>query len=73
MRTVLKTERMLKSLWHLGISLIGLYELKHHKTTLSKILAVGLIGFHADAAICDWLNKPTALQRILMNFTIKEK
>ena len=58
-------ERILKSLWHLGISLIGLYELRNHKTLTSKVLAVGLIGFHADAALCDWLDKPTTLQRIL--------
>jgi hypothetical protein len=72
MRTFVNDERILKSLWHLGISLIGWYELKNHKTLISKVLAIGLISFHADAAICDWLDKPTALQRILMHIT-KEK
>jgi hypothetical protein len=58
-------ERAYKSAWHLLIAAVGVYELRNHKTTLSKILACGLIAFHADAAVCDALGKPTTLQNIL--------
>lgn len=64
---IINNERILKSLWHMGLCLVGLYELRNHKTAVSKVLAVGLIGFHADATLCDWLDKPTMLQRLLMN------
>ena len=58
-------ERVYKSLWHLLIAGVGVYELRNHKTKLSKVLACGLIAFHADAAVCDALNIPTTPQRIL--------
>jgi len=58
-------ERAYKSLWHLSISLVGLYELKTHRTKLAKALAVGLIAFHLDAALCDALDIPTTPQRFL--------
>ena len=58
-------ERALKSAWHLLIALVGVYELRNHKTRTSKVLACGLIAFHADAAICDALDRPTTLQRLL--------
>jgi hypothetical protein len=58
-------EKILKSVWHTMIALVGVYELRNHKTQASKVLACGLIAFHADAAICDALGKPTALQRFL--------
>ena len=58
-------ERILKSAWHAMIALVGLYELRNHKTKASKILACGLIAFHVDAAVCDALDKPTTLQRFL--------
>ena len=58
-------ERVYKSAWHALIALVGWYELRNHKTTLSKVLALGLIAFHTDAAICDWLDQPTTAQRIL--------
>ena len=58
-------ERVYKSAWHALIVLVGVYELRNHKTKLSKILACGLIAFHADAAICDFIDKPTVAQRIL--------
>jgi len=58
-------ERVLKSAWHGAIASVGVYELRNHKTTLSKVLACGLIAFHADAAICDYLGQPTLLQRFL--------
>lgn len=58
-------ERAVKSLWHVMIATVGVYELRNHKTKVSKVLACGLIAFHADAAICDALDTPTLFQRIL--------
>jgi len=58
-------ERVYKSAWHLLIAAVGIYELRNHKTKLSKVLACGLIAFHADAAICDALNIPTTPQRLI--------
>ena len=58
-------ERTYKSLWHLAIASIGFYELRNHKTLLSKVLACGLIAFHADAAICDAIDIPTTPQRFI--------
>ena len=58
-------ERAYKSVWHLLIALVGVYEIRNHRTRLSKVLACGLIAFHADAAICDALDVPTTLQRLL--------
>lgn len=57
--------RAIKSLWHVMIATVGVYELRNHKTKVSKVLACGLIAFHADAAICDALDTPTLFQRIL--------
>ena len=65
-------EKLLKAGWHAGIAGIGIYELRNHKTTLSKILACGLIAFHADAAICDYLDRPTFLQRFLYKVSHRE-
>jgi hypothetical protein len=62
-------ERAYKSGWHLLIAAVGVYELRNHKTRLSKVLACGLIAFHVDAAICDALNIPTTLQRMLTRCT----
>jgi hypothetical protein len=56
-------EKFYKSAWHLLIALVGAYELRESKTKFSKVLSVGLIAFHADAAICDALGKPTLAQR----------
>ena len=58
-------ERTYKSLWHLLIAAVGVYELRNHKTRLSKILACGLIAFHADAAVCDARGIPTTPQKLL--------
>ena len=58
-------EKILKSAWHALIALVGLYELRNQKSKASKVLACGLIAFHADAAVCDALDKPTTLQRLL--------
>lgn len=58
-------EKVLKSAWHAMIALVGVYELRNHRTKASKILACGLIAFHVDAAISDAMDKPTTLQRLL--------
>ncbi len=58
-------ERLYKSLWHLLIAGVGIYELRNHKTKTSKFLACGLIAFHIDAAISDALDTPTLARRIL--------
>ena len=43
-------ERIYKSLWHLLIAGVGVYELRNHRTKLSKVLACGLIAFTAGCA-----------------------
>lgn len=58
-------ERVYKSLWHVLIAGVGVYELRNHRTRLSKFLACGLIAFHADAAIADALDVPPISRRIL--------
>ena len=44
-------ERVYKSIWHALIAAMGFYELRNHKTKLSKVLAVGLIAFHVMPAL----------------------
>jgi hypothetical protein len=58
-------ERVYKSLWHVGIAAVGIYEYRHHKSLFSKILSAGLIAFHVDAAIADALDEPPLSRRIL--------
>ena len=58
-------ERVYKSLWHVLIAAVGVYELRNHKTKTSKVLACGLIAFHADAAVADALDVPPLSRRIL--------
>jgi len=58
-------EKILKAAWHAMIALVGIYELRNHRTKVSKVLACGLIAFHMDAAISDIQDKPTELQRLL--------
>jgi len=58
-------ERIYKSLWHVLIAGVGIYELRNHKTKTSKVLACGLIAFHVDAAIADALDVPPLSRRIL--------
>jgi hypothetical protein len=58
-------ERVYKSLWHVAIAAVGLYEWRHHKSKLSKVLAGGLIAFHVDAAIADAFDVPPLSRRIL--------
>lgn len=58
-------ERIYKSLWHVLIAGVGIYELRNHKTKTSKVLACGLIAFHVDAAVADALDIPPLSRRIL--------
>lgn len=67
-----QVERIYKSLWHLAIAGVGIYELRNHKTKLSKVLACGLIAFHADAAICDAADIPTTPQRLIKRLMEKK-
>jgi len=58
-------ERGLKSAWHAAIAAVGIIEYRRNRSLFSKILSVGLIGFHIDACIADALGLPTTFQRIL--------
>jgi hypothetical protein len=58
-------ERILKASWHTAISLVGLWELRSHKSLVGRLLALGLIAFHLDAGYFDLIDRPTTLQRIL--------
>lgn len=58
-------EKVYKSLWHILIAGVGLYELRNHKTKLSKVLACGLIAFHIDGAIADLADAKPLSRRIL--------
>ena len=58
-------ERVYKSLWHVALMCIGIYEFRTHKTTAAKVLATGMIAFHADAAFADALNTKCFSRRIL--------
>ena len=70
MLTPQQAERVYKSLWHLAIACVGVYELRNHKSTASKVLAVGLIAFHADACVADAIGIPTTPQRIIRRIWI---
>ena len=61
-------ERVYKSLWHVFIAGMGVYELRNHKTKTAKVLACGLIAFHVDAAVADALDIPPLSRRILNVF-----
>ena len=65
-------EKVYKAAWHALIAAMGFYELRNHKTKMSKVLAVGLIAFHVDACISDAMDVPTTAQRLLRNL-LKEK
>jgi len=58
-------ERVYKSLWHAMIATVGIWELRNHKTKISKVLSWGLIAFHVDAAIADIVDV-TPLSRVLL-------
>jgi len=69
--TAQQIERTYKSLWHLAIACVGVYEWRNHKSTASKVLALGLIAFHADACVADAIDIPTTPQRILRRAFLK--
>jgi len=58
-------ERIYKSLCHILIAGVGVYEIRNHKTRLSKILACGLIAFHIDGAISDILDCKPISRKLL--------
>jgi hypothetical protein len=58
-------ERGLKSAWHAAIATVGVYEYRKAHSLLARVLSIGLILFHMDAAFCDAVGKPTTLQRLL--------
>lgn len=58
-------ERVYKSLWHVAIAAVGIYEFRHHKSKISKVLSAGLIAFHLDGAIADALDVPPLSKRII--------
>jgi hypothetical protein len=62
-------ERAYQSLWHFLIAGVGVYELRNHKTKLSKVLACGLIAFHLDGAIAD-LTDTRPLSRRVLNYIV---
>lgn len=59
-------ERAYMSIWHLALLAVGVYEYKAHKSKLAKVLATGMILFHADAAISDALDTDKCLSRYLL-------
>lgn len=62
-------EKVYKSLWHILIAAVGVYELRNHKTKISKILACGLIAFHVDGAIADITDSKPLSRRVLESIT----
>ncbi len=64
-------ERAVKSLWHVMIATVGVYELCDPKPKNKWIrglrtgLACGLIAFHVDAAWHDALDQETLFRRLL--------
>lgn len=60
-------ERLYKATWHLLIAGFGLFELKHNKSKFSKMLSMGLIAFHIDGAVSDWLNVDPLSKRVLIS------
>lgn len=65
----LPAERVYKSLWHVALMCVGIYEYRNHKTKVAKVLAAGMIAFHADAAVADALDQKPLSRRILEGVT----
>jgi hypothetical protein len=65
----LPTERVYKSLWHLAIVGVGIYEFRHHKSKLSKVLSAGMMLFHLDATLADAFDTKPLSRRILERAT----
>lgn len=61
----LPAERVYKSLWHVALAGIGLYEYNVHKTKAARVLAAGMIAFHVDAALADAFDRKPLSRRIL--------
>lgn len=59
-------ERTYMSLWHVALMAVGVFEYRNHKSKLAKVLAIGMIAFHADAAISDALDTPKCLSRYIL-------
>lgn len=66
-------EKIYKSAWHILIAAVGFYELRNHKTKLSKILACGLIAFHMDGAFADIMDTKPLSRRVLEGIAGKTK
>lgn len=62
-------ERVYKTLWHLAIAGIGIWEYRNQKSKFSRFLSVGLIAFHLDGAIADALDQKPLSRRILERAT----
>jgi hypothetical protein len=59
-------ERIYMSLWHVGLAMLGWYEFRRTQhTTIGKVLALGMVAFHVDAAIADAVDVPCLTRRIL--------
>lgn len=58
-------ERIYKSIWHVALFGVGLFEYSHLKTKLGKALAIGMMAFHIDAAYADASDRKS-LSRVLL-------
>jgi hypothetical protein len=65
MRKDLQTERAYKSVWHLAMFSVGIYELKYRKSALGKVLGAGMALFHLDACIADAMDVPPLSRSLL--------
>lgn len=63
--TTVQGEKIYQSIWHTLIVIVGLYELKTHKSLASKILSCGLIVFHLDGILADATDTKTYSRRLL--------
>jgi hypothetical protein len=58
-------ERIVKSIWHIGLAILHAKEFKNRTNTTGRIMTACAIAFHFDAAIGDLIGKPTAFHFIL--------
>lgn len=47
--------RALKTCWHVGLAVVGFYEMFTAETDLRRMLAGAAGGWHTGAAINDWI------------------
>jgi hypothetical protein len=66
-------ERIYKSLWHLALVGVGIYEYNTHKSRLAKALSLGIIAFHVDAVITDALGLEHCLSRRVLDSVLEAK